>query len=96
MSDGRRADIIKCRPFQPSIRDHADYMSYLWVKSLQGCFVLRQHFVEGQAGEWRVILEVEEDRDDFDFFDKAGDEIARRFEELDAGGGQDPASPCEP
>lgn len=80
MSDGRRADIIKCRPFQPAIADHDHYHSYLWVNSTQGYFVLSQYFLGGQAEDWKVILEVTPpDSIDSNWFDDAGDALIEKY-----------------
>lgn len=66
-------DIAKCRSFQPPIDDHQRYASYLWVKAVQGYFVLRQWFIEGHPCEWRVIRELEVTEEELHFFDEHGD-----------------------
>lgn len=86
LGDRRRADIVKCRSFQPTIRDHGDYAAYLWIKAYQGYFVLRQRFLDHHAGEWRVIREVEVQNADPDFFDSFGDLLVEEFEAAEGGG----------
>lgn len=80
MSGGNRADIIKCRPFQPAIQDQQAYSAYLWVKAYQGFFLLRQNFFDGRPTEWRVIREVQPDDSEPDFFDQAGEMLAAQVE----------------
>lgn len=83
MSDHRRGDIIKCRPFQPEIRNHDNYASYLWVQTYQGYFVMRQRFVEQHACEWRVVREVEVDDAEPAFFDDAEARFLEEFQAFD-------------
>ncbi len=73
--DRRQVDIMKCRTLQPEISDHENYSSYLWVKGYQGYFLLKQLFVDHRPGEWRVIREVEPEPEDFEFFERYGDEL---------------------
>ena len=84
MGDQRRADIVKCRALQPTIRDHDNYSAYLWVNAYQGYFVLRQRFVEGRAEGWTVIAEVQVSDPDFDFFDQHGERLLEQLEAADS------------
>ncbi len=78
-ADGRRADIIKCHPFQPEISDHLNYSAYLWVKAIQGYFLLRQRFIEEHPCEWRIVREVEVEDPERDFFDEMGRSLMAEF-----------------
>ncbi len=80
LNDGRRADIVKCRPLQPTIVDHQHYPTYLWVKAYQGYFLLCQHFLDYQAQPWRAVREIEVSDEDFDFFEQYGDRLQRELE----------------
>lgn len=57
-SDGRRGDIIRCETLQPGIHDPEDYDFYMWVEALQGYFILKQKFLEGQPQRWLLIGEM--------------------------------------
>ncbi len=75
-ADGRRGDIIKCRNLQPPIQDHENYETYLWVKAVQGYYLLRQFFIDGQAQEWRICKEITIDDPNLESFDEVGDHLA--------------------
>lgn len=81
---GRRLDILKSTSVQPPIADQQDYDSYLWVKALQGYFVLRQRYVESIAEPWHVISELEPETD-FRFYEEFLDVV----EEFVASAGRD-------
>lgn len=74
-ADGRRGDIIKCRNIQPPIQDYENYETYLWLKTVQGYFLLRQHFVDGGAQEWRICREIVIEDPSFDSFEEIGDHL---------------------
>jgi hypothetical protein len=80
MGDRRRADIVKCRALQPTIRDHSNYAAYLWVNAYQGYFLLRQRFIDNQVTEWRVIAEVNVSDPDYHFFEQHGDQLLEQLE----------------
>jgi hypothetical protein len=72
-SDGRRGDIVRCRTLQPPVVDENDYFYYLWAETIQGYFVLRQQFLEGQAQDWLLRAEVEvEERGPWVFDEMSG------------------------
>ena len=83
-ADRRRGDIAKVRTLQPSVKNHSDYFSYMWVQAVQGYFVLRQRFVDGKAQEWRLIREIEVEDPELYFFEHMGDALLLEFEELSA------------
>ncbi len=85
-SDGRRMDVAKVRSIQPEIQDHDRYPSYLWVEAVQGYYVLRQWFMGGRPGGWRLIRELEQVEETFGFFDTQGDLLEEEFN----------ATPCSP
>jgi hypothetical protein len=78
-TDGRRADIIRCRTLQPNIDDPDDYFYYMWVQATQGYFVLKQRFVEGQPRNWQLIGEMTTEKDGPDVFDEWSDELKERY-----------------
>lgn len=80
-ADRRRGDIAKVRTLQPSVLNHDDYYSYMWVQAVQGYFLLRQQFLGGQAQEWRLIREITVEDPGMEFFDEMGDALLAEFEE---------------
>ena len=58
LRNGDRIDIMHVFNFQPPIENFDDYYSFMFVESLQGFFVLRQHVIENNPRSWRVYLEL--------------------------------------
>lgn len=81
-SDGRRGDIVKCQTHQPEIQNGDDYFYYMWVKAIQGYFVLKQQFLEGQAQQWYLIGEVETEETSPAFFDELTDHLLAQINSL--------------
>lgn len=81
--EGRRLDILKSSSFQPEIEDPEDYFTYMWVKALQGYFLLRQRYVESRPQEWFVIRELEPESN-YLFYEEFLDELPRYLEGLPA------------
>lgn len=73
-NSGRRLDILKSMSAQPPIQNPEDYYSYMWVKALQGYFILRQHYVESVASPWYVIRELKPETE-FHFYEEFLDEL---------------------
>lgn len=71
---GRRLDITKSMSAQPAIVNPDDYFSYMWVKALQGYFLLRQRYVESVAEPWFVVRELKPETD-FRFYEEFLDEL---------------------
>ncbi len=82
VSDGRRGDIAKCRTLQPPIHDQENFRTYLWVQAVQGYFLLCQHFLEGKAGEWRLVSEIEIEEGTMYAFDEIGDLLLEQLQEV--------------
>ena len=80
--DGRRGDIIRCGTHQPRIGDPDNYFYYMWAETVQGFFLLRQHFVEGQAGPWSLLGEFEVEDPAPTFFETLSEHVR---ELLDSG-----------
>lgn len=78
--DGRRGDIIRCQTFQPDITDFDNYSYYMWVEALQGFFLLRQRFFEGQAHPWELTGEFELDEPGPGAFDWLSDRVRAMLE----------------
>lgn len=81
---GLRLDVTKCYSYQPEIEAGAEsYSAFMWLRSLQGCYVLRQDFVEGEAGPWVVVREVVPENPGPYFFEEFHDTfpeyVAERF-----------------
>jgi len=55
---GDRIDIKRAFGFQPEIADPSDFHAFMFVETVQGFFVLRQHVVENRPRPWEVWLEL--------------------------------------
>lgn len=66
---GRRLDILKSHSVQPPIEDPENFTTFMWLKALQGYFVLRQHYVEKVSEPWYVIQELKPETD-FRFYEE--------------------------
>lgn len=66
---GRRLDILKSHSVQPPIADPENFVTFMWLKALQGYFVLRQRYVEKVPEPWYVIQELRPETD-FRFYEE--------------------------
>ncbi|MEW6278344.1 MAG: hypothetical protein AB1758_06975 [Candidatus Eremiobacterota bacterium] len=73
-AQGRRLDILKSVSVQPPIREEASYATYMWVRALQGYFLLRQRIEESKPGPWFVIRELVPEQD-YLFFENFQDQV---------------------
>lgn len=62
-ADGLRMDVARCQNLQ---RD--ELQSFMWVKAVQGYFVLEQSPLGRNPGHWQIILEIEPQENSSSFF----------------------------
>lgn len=55
---GFRFDITHAFNFQPPIDNFDNYFSFMFVESLQGFFIFRQHVFENKEEPWCIYLEL--------------------------------------
>lgn len=68
-------DIVKCYTRTPEIEDPENYLSYMWVNSVQGYYVLEQAFEKGEPQDWRLIRQIIPEEPDIYFFEKFDDQF---------------------
>ena len=88
--DNLRLDIAKCRNYVPANIRVEDHHHYMWVASIQGFYLLRQH-VHGRINEdWRIIAEIIGEEYSALLFDEIWDEIESLVTRAESARGQSP------
>lgn len=62
-AEGLRLDVARCQNLQ---RDEAQ--AFMWLKAVQGYFVLEQSPLGRRPGHWRIILEITPEETSSSFF----------------------------
>ncbi|MCA9791950.1 MAG: hypothetical protein KC910_09160 [Candidatus Eremiobacteraeota bacterium] len=75
LESGARIEVTRCFTRQPPIEDEHNYSSFMWVKSLQGLFLLRQQFYQSRPLGWQVVREVVPVDAGLHFFEEFDDQI---------------------
>ncbi|MGE0489726.1 MAG: hypothetical protein AB7S38_10980 [Vulcanimicrobiota bacterium] len=75
LETGARIEVTRCFTRQPPIEDEHNYATFMWVKSLQGLFLLRQQFYQGRALGWQLVREVTPVDGGLHFFEEFDDQI---------------------
>ncbi|MBI3924549.1 MAG: hypothetical protein HY319_03340 [Armatimonadetes bacterium] len=77
---GTRLDVVRCNSIQPDIVDPEDYCTYMWIKALQGFFLLRQRICAREPQDWFLVQEVLPAINDpaffFDYWDRLGETLS--------------------
>lgn len=52
---GMELRILKAQTFQPPVQDEDNFATFLWIETVEGFFLLRQHLVYSQALPWYLL-----------------------------------------
>ncbi|MBI2265206.1 MAG: hypothetical protein HYU64_08545 [Armatimonadetes bacterium] len=75
-TNGRIINIVRSASIQPEIRNHEDYVTYLWVEAQEGFFVFSQRVLNQRCEEWMVRRRITPS-DKAEFFASHKDELIR-------------------
>lgn len=92
---GMRCDIMKCHTQHLGSGDPENYPSYMWVKSLQGYFVMRQEIKDNKAGNWIILREIQPDDPGRYFFEEFADNFEAYVRAIEEKVSQAPSSEAE-
>lgn len=55
---GMELRILKAWTYQPPVEDENNFATFMWVQTVEGFFLLRQHLVHSQALSWYLVRRV--------------------------------------
>lgn len=55
---GMELRILKAWTYQPPVQDETNFATFMWVETVEGFFLMRQHLVFNQALPWHILRRV--------------------------------------
>lgn len=77
---GMELRILRAWSFQPPVEDENNFASFLWIQTLEGFFLLRQHLVGSQAMSWHILRRLIPEPGQPHFFHDFQDELPTYIE----------------